>query len=327
MAVFARTERPHDDPPAQPPLLSIVVISYNTREMTLACLASVYEQTECAFEVVVDNASTDGSAEAIRQAFPQITLLAETTNHGFARAHDIALPHCRAPLLLLLNPDTVVLDHALDRLVAFSRRRPQAGIWGGRTLYGDGALNPTSCWRRISIWSLTCRLLGLTAIFRSSEFFNPEAYGTWPRDSERGVDIVTGCLFLITRKNWDALGGFDPVFVMYGEEADLCLRARKTGLRPAITPDATIIHYGGASEKVRSDKMVRVLQARCELIKRHVPAHGRWLGLRLQMLWPLSRQVALRMAGTVLRRPDLGEKADAWGEIWQRRGEWRDGFR
>lgn len=310
------------------PLLSIIVISYNTREMTLACLASVHAQTECAFEVVVvDNASTDGSAEAIRQAFPQVTLLAETTNHGFARAHDLALPHCRAPLLLLLNPDTVVLDHALDRLVEFSRRRPQAGIWGGRTLYGDGALNPLSCWGRITVWALTCRLLGLTAIFPASEFFNPETYGAWPRDTEREVDIVTGCLFLIARKTWDDLGGFDPVFVMYGEEADLCLRAREAGLRPAITPEATIIHYGGASEKVRADKMVRVLRARCELIKRHFPARSRRLGLRLQMLWPLSRRVALRVAGAVLRRPDLREKATVWGEIWQRRGEWRDGFR
>lgn len=309
------------------PLLSIIVVSYNTREMTLACLESVYAQTECDFEVVVvDNASTDGSAEAIRQGFPQVTLLAETANHGFARAHDIALPHCRAPLLLLLNPDTVVLDHALDRLVAFSRRRPQAGIWGGRTLYADGSLNPSSCWRQMSVWSLTCRLLGLTAILPASEFFNPEVYGAWPRDTEREVDIVTGCLFLIARETWDRLGGFDPTFVMYGEEADLCLRAREAGLHPAITPDATIIHYGGASEKVHSDKMVRLLRAKCELIKRHFPARSRRLGLRLQMLWPLSRQVALRAGGAVLRRQDLSEKAAVWGEVWRRRAEWRDGF-
>ena len=308
-------------------LLSIIIVSYNTRELTLACLASVYEQTSCAFEVVVvDNASDDGSAAAIRDQFPQVTLLAESTNHGFAPAHDIALPHCRGDMLLLLNPDTVVLDQAIDRLLAFSQRRPQAGIWGGRTLYADGSLNPASCWGRMTVWSLTSRLLGLTAIFRSSEFFNPEAYGNWPRDTARAVDIVTGCLFLIARTTWDRLGGFDPVFVMYGEEADLCLRARRIGLRPTITPDATIIHYGGASERVRSDKMVRVLRARSELIKRHFPRHSRWLGLQLQMLWPLSRCVALRVASTVLRRKDLAEKAATWGEIWTRRGEWRDGF-
>ena len=314
-------------PKAGTPLLSIIVVSYNTREMTLACLESVYAQTSCDFEVVVvDNASIDGSAEAIRQAFPQVTLLAEATNHGFGPAHDIALPHCRGELLLLLNPDTVVLDHALDRRVAFSRRRPQAGIWGGRTLYDDGSLNPFSCWGRMTAWSLACRLLGLTAIFRSSGFFNPETYGAWPRDTEREVDIVTGCLFLIERRTWDRLGGFDPAFVMYGEEADLCLRARAAGLRPAITPEATIIHYRGASEKVRADKMVRLLRSKSELIKRHFPARSRWLGLRLQMLWPLSRQVALGAVAMVLRREGLREKATGWGEIWRRRAEWRDGF-
>ncbi len=310
------------------PVLSIIVISYNTRDMTLACLASIHAQTECDFEVVVvDNASTDGSAEAIRRQFPQVTLLAEAVNHGFGPAHALALPHCRAPWLLLLNPDTVVLDRALDRLLDFAHRRPQAGIWGGRTLYADGALNPGSCWGRMTPWSLLCRLLGLTAIFRASEVFNPEAYGTWPRDAERAVDIVSGCLFLIARADWDRLGGFDPVFVMYGEEADLCLRARAAGLRPAITPAATIIHYGGASERVRSDKMVRLLRAKAELIKRHFPPRRRWLGLRLLMLWPLSRHVALRLAGGVTRRPGLSDKAATWGEVWRRRGEWRAGFR
>lgn len=310
------------------PEVSIIVISYNTREMTLACLASIFAQTRCAFEVVVvDNASTDGSAEAIRRDFPQVTLLAEATNHGFGPAHALALPHCRAPLLLLLNPDTVVLDQAIDRLLAFSRRRPEAGIWGGRTLFADGRLNPGSCAGRATTWSLLSRLLGLTGVFRSSEFFNPESYGTWPRDREREVDIVIGCLFLIARETWDSLGGFDPTFVMYGEEADLCLRARAAGWRPAITPEATIIHHGGASDRVMADKLVRLLRARTELVARHFPPRSRWLGRRLLMLWPLSRQLAFGAAALALRRPRLAERARSWGEIWRRRDEWRDGFR
>ncbi|MDE3120769.1 MAG: glycosyltransferase family 2 protein, partial [Paracoccaceae bacterium] len=120
-----------------PPQLSIIVVSYNTRDMTLACLASVFAQTRTPFEViVVDNASTDGSAEAIGAAFPQVRLMAETTNHGFAAAHRLAVPVARAPWLLLLNPDTVVLNGALDKLLAFAERTPDAGIWGGRTLFG-----------------------------------------------------------------------------------------------------------------------------------------------------------------------------------------------
>ena len=197
--------------PPQAPDFSVIIVSYNTRDMTLDCLASVYAQTTGAFEVVVvDNASSDGSAEAIGAAFPQVKLIAETVNHGFAAAHHVAVPHCRAPWLVLLNPDTVVLDGALDRLMAFRRQRPEAGIWGGRTVFADGRLNPASCWRRQTPWSLLCRASGLAVIFRTSEVFNPESYGGWPRDSVREVDIVTGCLFLIGRESWDRLGGFDP---------------------------------------------------------------------------------------------------------------------
>lgn len=307
-------------------MLSILIVSYNTREMTLACLESVQRETHMPFEViVVDNASTDGSAEAIATRFPDVVLLAETVNHGFAAAHPIAVARARGPWLLLLNPDTVVLDGALDKLVAFAERTPDAGIWGGRTVFGDGTLNPASCWSRMTLWSLICQALGLTSILSRSPLFNPEAYGGWPRDTEREVDIVTGCLFLIRRETWDALGGFDPAFVMYGEEADLCLRARQAGLRPRVTPDATIIHYGGASERVRADKMVRLMRAKMELARRHLSPLTRGLGQRILALWPLSRAVALGVAGRLLRREDLRARAEIWKEIWDRRWEWRYG--
>ena len=313
--------------PAADPILSIVVISYNTRDMTLACLASVYAQTKVPFELtVVDNASTDRSAEAIADQFPDLHLIAEKTNHGFAPAHDIALPHASAPWLLLLNPDTVVLDHAIDKLMDFAEAHPQAGIWGGRTLFADSSLNPASCWGKMTLWSTFSRTLGLNRIFRRSEFFNPETYGTWPRDTEREVDIVVGCFFLMRRTDWDALGGFDPAFRMYGEEADLCLRARKAGHRPMVTPRAEIIHYGGASETVRADKMVRLMRAKTELINRHFALGTRRLGRRLFALWPWSRWVATGVAGRLLGREELREKSRTWGEIWRRRDEWRDGF-
>ncbi len=309
------------------PTLSIIIISYNTRQMTLECLASVYAETKTPFEIiVVDNASSDGSAEAIAEHYPDVHLIAENTNHGFAPAHDIALPHATAPWLLLLNPDTVVTNGALDTLLAFAQVNPEAGIWGGRTLFADGTLNPSSCWGRMTLWSTFARITGLNRVFRSSELFNPETYGTWLRDTVREVDIVVGCLFLMRRADWDALGGFDPAFFMYGEEADLCLRARKRGFRPMVTPEAEIVHYAGASETVRADKMVRLMRAKTELIKRHFRPGTRTLGRTLFALWPLSRYVATSAGAAVLRRPSLQEKARNWGRIWARRDEWKDGF-
>jgi len=308
------------------PELSIVVISYNTRQMTLDCLASVQAETRTPFElIVVDNASTDGSAEAIAEAFSEATLMAESKNHGFAAAHGIALKHATAPWLLLLNPDTVVLDGALDKLLAHAKMTPEPGIWGGRTLYADGRLNPTSCWGRITLFSLVSRLFFFSNLFPRSELLNSEEIGRWPRDTAREVDIVTGCLFLMRRVDWDRLGGFDPAFVMYGEEVDLCLRARAQGFRPQITPAATIVHHGGASETVRADKMVRLLNARIALIKRHFPPATREAGRIAQILWPLSRGLVWRVIA-LTGRPGAGEKAAVWFEIWRRRAEWKNGY-
>ena len=222
------------------PEISIIVVSYNTREMTLDCLRSVVAETRVPHElIVVDNASDDGSAAAIAAEFPDIRLMAESENHGFALANNMAATHARGEYVLLLNPDTVVRDGAIDRLLAYARAHPEARIWGGRTLYGDGRLNPYSVWRRITLWNIFCRTTGLTGAFPQSRLFNSEAYGGWDRGTDAPVDIVVGCLLLISRADWQALGGFDTTFVMYGEEADLCLRAEALlGARPRMTPES-----------------------------------------------------------------------------------------
>ncbi|MGI6850718.1 glycosyltransferase family 2 protein [Mesorhizobium sp. 1B3] len=309
-------------PPMQDtvPAISVIVVSYNTRDMTLDCLRSVQAQTRRDFELIVlDNASSDGSVAAIRAEFPSIRLLAETENHGFAKGNNIAAAHARGDYLLLLNPDTVVLDGAIDRLFDFAKSTPEAGIWGGRTLFGDRSLNPASCWRRMTLWSLTSQVLGLSSLFRRSAVFNPEGYGGWERDTERGVDIVSGCFLLIRRRFWEELGGFDLSFVMYGEEADLCLRARDKGARPRVTPEAQIIHYAGASETVRTDKMIRLLRAKILLIRRHFPPWQRQIGLMMFRLWPFGRYWGTRAFGR-------WENSKTWGAIWGRRSEWWHGW-
>ena len=161
----------------------------------------------------------------------------------------------------VIDGDTVVLENAIGRLLDFAEKNPTAGIWGGRTVFGNGTLNPGSCFRKMSIWNQFCRAFGLAAIFRNSELFNAEEYGGWSRDSIRQVDIVCGCFLMIKRTLWNQLNGFDRRFFMYAEEADLCVRAKKLGYSPMICGAAQIVHYGGGSEKVRADKMVRLLSA------------------------------------------------------------------
>jgi len=312
------------------PVVSILVISYNTRDMTLDCLRSVVAETTVPHELVVlDNASPDGSAAAIAMAFPADTpgfrLIASPENLGFARGNNVAAREAKGDYILLLNPDTLVLDHAIDRLVAFAEARPEAGIWGGRTLNGDGTLNPGSVFGRVTLWSLFCRSSGLALIFRGSAFFNPEEMGAWDRGDERAVDVVQGSFFLIRRDLWERLGGFDATFVMYGEEQDLCLRARAAGARPRMTPEATIVHFHGASSR-RAAREIMTLKARATMIRRHFPAWQRPLGLFLLGAWPWSRMVSGDLVARLSGRAHFAEAGRMWGDVWRARGEWREGY-
>lgn len=313
-----------DDMPVD---VSIIVVSYNTRTLTIACLDSVAAETRARHEVlIVDNASSDGSDAAIAAHPLGRDLIRPGRNLGFAGANNLAATHAQGEFILLLNPDTVIRDGAIDRLLAFARAHPGAGIWGGRTLFGDGRLNASSCWGRMTVWNLLCRASGLTGLFPGSAVFNGEAYGGWRRDCEAEVDIVSGCFLLIRRELWQRLGGFDPAFFMYGEEADLCLRARRLGARPMVTPQATIIHYGGASEATRSGKMSKLLAAKALLIRRHWPVALQPLGLALMAAWPLSRWLALSAAARLRPRPATAEAAAVWRDLWHSRAEWSGGF-
>lgn len=308
--------------------VSVLVVSYNTCELTLAALRSAIAETSTATAefIVVDNASTDGSAPRIAAEFPSVHLIALDRNVGFARANNLAATVARGRYLLLLNPDTVVLDRAIDRLLAFARQRPGAGLWGGRTVFPDGTLNPASCWGRMTLWNLMCRATGLTGLLPHSPIFNGEGYGGWPRDTEREVDIVSGCFLLIERRFWSQLDGFDPLFFMYGEDADLCLRGAAAGARPAITPDAVIVHLGGASEPARAGKMIRLLTAKSSLIRRHQPRIVRPLALLLLAAWPASRVLATSVLAAVTGRADSRTAAQSWREIWSARAIWLAGF-
>jgi hypothetical protein len=315
-------------PDTLPPRVSILVVSYNTRQQTLDCLRSVVAETRAVpYEIiVVDNASTDGSAAAIAAAFPDVTLIALNENIGFARGTNLAAEHARAPHLLLLNPDTIVLDEAIYRLWSFALSTSYAGIWGSQTFRLDGTLDPTSCFRRMTMWGQFCQATGLSSLLPRSRIFNSEIYGGWKRDHMRHVDVIAGCYLMITRSLWQQLRGFDPLFFMYGEEQDLCLRARLYGARPLFMPEAPIIHIGGASEATRAGKMVKLLAAKASLIQRHFLPKAVKPGLFLLRLWPLSRRIATEIRALIRPTASNRAEAEAWRTIWQQRAEWKNGF-
>lgn len=301
------------------PSVSVLVVSYNTRELTISCLRSIQDQTSrVPYEVIaIDNCSSDGSWQAIEEEFgdhPQFRVLRSESNLGFGRANNKIAGLARGRLLLLLNPDTVVIDNAIDRLASFADANPSAGIWGGRTVDAEGRLDPTSSWADFSLRSVLFRAVGLSRIFAGSAFFNPRAYPNWNREQTREVDIVTGCFLLIDASVWRTLGGFDSQFFMYGEEADLCWRARKLGCKPLATGDATVIHLAGQSEVCSVDRWVKLMDGELRVIERQFAVPSARLAVVVYLAQVLARAVFFRLVS-----PSRGEM---WAGVWRRRREW-----
>jgi len=300
------------------PDISVVIVSYRVPALLRACLASVQRETHgCTYEViVVENASGDESAEMVRSEFPDVRLLALDENIGFAAGSNLGAQAAEGDYVLLLNPDTELVGDTLTALLAYARDHPDAGLIGGRTLNPAGELDPGSCWGAQSLWSLVCFASGASSLLKSSPLFNPESLGGWSRDTPREVDIVTGCLCLSPRAVWDELGGFDETFFMYGEDADLAARALKAGYHPAITPDAVIVHYVGASS-LSVEKREMTLRCRVALVRKHWSPKRAEVGVVL-----LQAGTGLRALGASVAR----SSGSTWPAVWRRRREWRGGY-
>jgi GT2 family glycosyltransferase len=310
------------------PTVSVIIVSYNTREMTCACIQSVIDEAHGLDQeiIVLDNTSTDGSADAIAERFPSVHLIRSPDNLGFGKGNNVAAQKATGEYVLLLNPDTVVLDNAIGKLVQFAKQKPAAKMWGGKTLFGDGSLNPASCWGFMSLWSVVSNAFALSSVFPRQPFFNPEAYIGWDRGTEREVDLITGCFLLLKRSFWKELNGFDERFYIYAEEADLCFRAWQHGARPTVTPTAQIVHYGGASETVRASKLIRLWSGKATFILKHWSRGKAAAGVAMLKLHTLLRAAIYGLSGRLLNRPSHLTSAHEWWEVWKQRRTWENGF-
>jgi N-acetylglucosaminyl-diphospho-decaprenol L-rhamnosyltransferase len=305
-----------------PLLLSIVMVSYNSEEHIISALGSVYSQTGfSSFEIiVVDNASVDDTVMKIREKFPMVRIIQSDRNLGFAGGVHLGVAESQGKFLLLINPDTVILDSAIDRLLEFSEINPNNGIWSGITLHKDMNLDSEHAWTKPTFTALLFFAFGLNRLFPHSSLFNKINYGGWSRDTVREVDIVSGCFFLTTRELWSRLNGFDPAFFLYAEEADYCLRAKKIGFHPIVTPDAKVIHLGGASHNLFSNKMIYLLKGKIELIHRHVDSWKQPVYKFLLFLYVLNNNVVHSILAP------RSEKQKEWRMVFKKRKEWLNGF-
>ena len=271
------------------PRVSAIVVSYNTRDHLLRCLEALLAPTGVSLEaILVDNASTDGSVEAVRARFPGVRVIANAANLGFSRANNLGLRAARGPCVLVVNSDCEVRPDAVGTLCAILEARPDVAIVGPRTVGTDGApqlsfgpsLTPLAEWRQSRLVR-GVKAGEAAALSRASALAQREQEPDW----------VSASCFLARREALDAVGGFDESFFLYEEDVDLCLRVRRAGWRVVYTPTAEVVHHLGRSMD-RAPAFARLEYHRSHLrfYGKHNSAADRialraWMAGRAAWLW------------------------------------------
>ncbi len=246
------------------PLLTTLLVSFNTRELLTPCLsalATARAPLGTSPVVVVDNASADGSAEYLEQHHPDVRLIRSARNLGFGRANNLGLPEVRSKYVLLLNTDAFVPPDALTKTLAFMEATPDCGILGVRLVGRDGELQP-SCRFFPTPYNTFLSRSGLARWLPATRMVDDMA---WAHDEVRECDWVPGCFYLVRRELIDRVGLFDPRYFLYYEEVDHCFAAKAAGSKVMYYPHVSVVHIGGESAKSlgainKSGRQVEVLQ-------------------------------------------------------------------
>jgi len=243
-------------PVSDRPDVSVVVVSYNTRELLRACLAAVHLSTGSTLELfVVDNDSSDGSAEMVETEFPSVVLIRNTENRGFAAANNVALSMATGRAFLLLNPDTVVAPDSIATLAGYLEANPDVGVCGplvvnpDRSYQSCGYLYPT-------LLSEVQQAKNLGRLIRA--IVGPAPLVA-PHRAPTDVDWVDGCCLMIRRQAIEEIGLLDEQFFMYAEELDWCFNANRRGWRIVAHPGTAIVHHGGQSSKQIAERSLALL--------------------------------------------------------------------
>jgi hypothetical protein len=230
--------------------LSICIVNWNVKDLLRACLGSIYTNTkDISFEViVVDNNSSDESIRMIKSDFPQVKLIENRTNAGFTKANNQAIKISRGRNIMLLNPDTEVIDNALNKMVRFLDSRRDCEALGCKLLNTDGSLQ-RSCRTFPKLEGMLYNALFLDSLFPKSRLFGKYFMTWWDFNETREVDQPMGSALMIKKEILDKIGLFDENIFIWFDEVDLCYRIKKAGFKIYFTPEAQIKHHLSQSFK------------------------------------------------------------------------------
>ncbi|MBI5914939.1 MAG: glycosyltransferase [Bacteroidetes bacterium] len=316
-------------------MLTTIIVNYNVRHFLEQCLLSVRRAYSPSLGGgwgeavwVVDNASSDDSVQMVRTHFPEVKLIANQQNTGFAvannqaiRASEIRNPkpeirnpkpeirnpksEIRNPYVLLLNPDTIVREDTLTKCVEFMETHPEAGGLGVKMMDGSGQFLPESKRGFPSPWVAFCKTFGLAAIFPKSKTFGRYHLGYLDKNETHEVDVLAGAFMLLRRSVLDKIGLLDEAFFMYGEDIDLSYRIVQAGYKNYYFSDTTIIHYNGVSTKKGSLNYVRTFyQAMIIFARKHFT--GRQASLFVAMIYgAIWLRAGLTLLGNFFKKSQL----------------------
>lgn len=240
--------------------LSIVIVSWNTRELLKKCLKSIYDSNgSISFEIfVIDNNSADGSAKMVRADFPEVKLIEPGENLGFSKANNIGIKQAIGEYVLLLNPDTEVFADTLSKSLNFMKHHTDAGAMGCQMIYPDGR-EQASVRRLPTVWPILLLLFKVPKIFPNLSAIKKYLAEDFDYSKTQTVEQIMGAYMMIPRSVLDRIGLLDERFFAWFEEVDLCRRISLAGHKIYYYPDTKIIHHGGksfAQQKVVTNQRV-----------------------------------------------------------------------
>ncbi len=224
--------------------LSIIIVNYNTADLLCQCLTSIYS-SPCRYNfevIVIDNASSDLSCKMVKKEFPQVKLVENERNTGFAKANNQGLRISQGEYILFLNPDTVILKNALEKLLEFMETHTEAGAVGAKLLYPDGTVQ-LSCRRFYTPLAILMRRTFLGKMFPNSISLKDHLMSDWDHNEIREVDWMLAACLIVPRHVLDKVGCFDEQYTMYFEDVDICYRIKKAGYKVYYYPEAMVTHY------------------------------------------------------------------------------------
>jgi len=277
------------------PAVSVVIVAWNAKKYVMECLESLREHCRevCDEVIIVDNASTDGTPELIAEMFPEVKLIRNTENLGFARANNIGMSQSTGEIVCLVNSDVKFTNDCITPMLTYMEKNPGVGMLGPKMLGGDGTTAYRSTLRFPTVWNTFCRALGLDVAFKGSRLFGGLLMSDFDHNITMPVEVLVGWFWVVRREVLQRVGLMDTQFFMYGEDIDWCYRFHESGEGVVFFADAEAYHYGGASSSAAPARFyLEACRANWRYFRKH---HG--LLAQMAYLAAVSVHHTLRLAG------------------------------